>query len=105
MGGHLYVPLSRPIHLFYTMKHLRKLHKQFAHTPATKLYDLLKTSGAKAVTLKTPEKLEYLVSICEPCQKIKTAPKRYYATMGAKNTRFNAKVYIDFIYIEGASVL
>ena len=25
--------------------------------------------------------------------------------MGAKNTRFNAKVYIDFMYIEGPPVL
>ena len=36
---------------------------------------------------------------------MRTALKRYHVTMGAENTRFNAKLYVDFLYIEGASVL
>ena len=36
-GDHLYVPLSTPIQLFYTMARLRKLHKQFSHPSETKL--------------------------------------------------------------------
>ena len=72
---HLYVPLSTSIQLFYTMAQLQKLHKKFAQPSATKLYDLLKSAGTKAVATKTPEKIEYLVSTFEPCQKIGTAPK------------------------------
>ena len=59
-GDHLYVPLSTPIQFFYTMTQLQKLHKKFAHPSATKLYDLLKAAGTKALTPKTLEKLEYL---------------------------------------------
>ena len=86
------------------MEQLRKLHKQVAHPSATKLYDLLKIAGTKAVIPKTLENLEYLVSTCEPCRKIRTAPKRYLATLEAENTRFNAKVNINFMYIEGTPV-
>ena len=99
---HLYVPLSTPIQLFYTMAQLGKLHKQFAHPSAIKLFNLLKSAGTRAVTSKTLEKLEYLISTCEPCPKAKTVSKRYRVIIGAENARINAKVYIDFMYIEGA---
>ena len=101
----MYVSQSAPIQLFYTIAQLWKLHKKFAQPSATKPYDLLKTAGAKTVTPKTFEKLEYLVSTCEPCQKIRTALKRYGVTYKAETDRFNAKLYIDFMYIEGASLL
>ena len=52
-GDPLYVPLSTLIEVFYAMVQLRKLHKQFAHPAATKLYDLLKTVETKSITLKT----------------------------------------------------
>ena len=84
---------------------MRKLHKQFAHPSAVKLYDLLKASGINAVTPRTLEKLEYISFTCEPCQKIRTAPKRYRVTIGVDNTHLNAKVYIDFMYIEGVPLL
>ena len=59
----------------------------------------------KSITPKYPEKLENFLSTYEPCQKIRTASKRYRVTMGAENTRFNAKVNLDFMCIEGTSVL
>ena len=101
----MYAPLSTPIQLFFTMAQLRKLHKQFAHPSVTKQYDLLKSAETKAITPKTLEKLEYLVSTCELCQMIRTAPKRYRVSMVAENTRFNATVYINFMCIEGAPAL
>ena len=69
------------------------------------LHDLLKASGLNAVTPNTPEKLGYTISTCEPCQKIRASPKRYRVTMGADNIRFNVKVYVGFLYIEGVPVL
>ena len=36
---------------------------------------------------------------------IRAALKRYHASMGAENTRYNAKVNINFMPIEGDSVL
>ena len=64
-----------------------------------------KKAGTKTVTAETLWKLEYLVSTCEPCLKIMTAPKRYHVAMGVEHTRFKAQVYIDFMYTEGYPVL
>ena len=75
-GDHLYARLFTPIQLFYTILQLRKLHKQFVHPSATKLYNLLKAAGTKALILKTIEKLKHLLSTCEPYQRIRNAPKR-----------------------------
>ena len=97
---HLYIPLKALIQSFYTMSQLRKLHNHFAHTAAVKLYNLLKWACLEALNPKTLEKLEYIVSKCEPRQKIRTAPKRYRITMWAESTRFNPKVSIDFMYPE-----
>ena len=72
----LYVPLSSLIQLFCSMAQLRKLHEQFAHPSTTKLYDLLRTAGKKAIAPKTLDRLEYLVPACKPYQQIRTAPKR-----------------------------
>ena len=78
---HLYVPLKAPLQFFYTTAQLRKLHTQFAHPSAIRLYDLLKTSRMKAATPKTLEKFEYIVSACEPCLKTRAAPTRYLVTI------------------------
>ena len=45
-------------HAFYAMKRLRKLHKQFAHPNADKLYNLLKIAGLEGVNLQTLKILE-----------------------------------------------
>ena len=55
--------------------------------------------------LKAFKKLEYLVSIRAPCQKIGTTPRRYSVTIRAENSRFKGKVYIDVKYNEKAHVL
>ena len=65
--------MSTSIELFYAVTQLRKLHKQFDHPSKTKLFDLLKTAGVQVVSRKTLENQEYLVSIYEPYQKIRTA--------------------------------
>ena len=74
-GEYLYISLSTSIQLFYTMEKLWMLQKLFINPSETKLHDPLRTAGTKNVAPKTLEKLEYLVSTCDPCQKIGTAPK------------------------------
>ena len=74
-GEYLYVPPSTSTQLFYNIKKLRDLRKQLANLSATRLCKIMKKAGTKAVSQKTLERLEYLLSTCEPCQKIKTVPK------------------------------
>ena len=55
---------------------------------------------------KDPERqLRYIVSACEPSQKIKTKPKQHCVTKVAINNWYKVEVYVDFMYIEGAYVL
>ena len=81
------------------------LQKQFAHTLAIKVDDLLKSFGFLALTPETFRRLECISSKCKSCQKIGTVPKRYRVRIKADNTHFKAKVHIDFMYIEESSVL
>ena len=67
VDSHLYAKMSIPSQIFYTSAQLRKLHRQFCHPLAEKLYNLLKTAGVEAVTPKTLEKLEHIARTCELC--------------------------------------
>ena len=104
-NGHLYAQMSFPCFTFYTAAQLEKLHRQFAHPSAGKLYNLLKRAGLEAVDAKTLERLEEIVSRCEPCQKIRNAPLRFRVLIGHENVRFNARAYIDIMYLDGRPVL
>ena len=64
------------------------------------MHSLLKASGRHALAPNTPEELEYIMSACELCLTIRTAPRRYRVTMGAEIPHFNAEVYFDLMYIE-----
>ena len=103
--GHLYAGMCFPTTTFYTVKQLEKLHRQFAHPSAEKLYNLLKTAGLKAVDASTHKLLEDIAARCEPCQRIRNAPRRFRVTLGQENVRFNADVYVDIMYIDGRPVL
>ena len=90
---------------FYTTAQLQKFHRQFAHPSAGTLYNLLKKAGLEAVDAKTMEQLEDIVSRCEPCQRIRNAPLRFRVSMGHEDVRFNARAYIDIMYLDGRPVL
>ena len=104
-NGHLYARMRFMNYTFYTTAQLQKLHRQFAHPSAGKLYNLLKRAGLEAVDSKTLEQLEEIVSRCEPCQRIRNAPLRFRVSAGHENVRFNAFAYIDIMYLDGRPVL
>ncbi len=103
--GHLYARMNFPVVIFYTTKQLLRLHRQFAHSSAEKLYNLLKIAGLDAVGRQTLEKLEGRVSRYEPCQRIRNAQRRFRVTLGQEIVRFNAEAYIDIIYLDSRPVL
>ena len=59
----------------------------------------------EAVTSETLENLETKVARCEPCQKVVNTPSRFKVSMDAENVRFNSRVCIDIMYIDGKPVL
>lgn len=103
--GHLYSEMSFPRTTFYPVAQLQKMHRQFALSSATKLYNLLKRAGLEAVNSETLERLNDIVSKFEPCQRIRNAPLRFRVSMGHGDVRFHARAYIDIMYLDGRPVL
>ena len=105
VNDHIYVQMYVPSCTFYVTQQLEKLYRQFAHPSSKKLYNLLKRAGLEAVDSDTLRKLEQIVSRCDPCQRIKIAPLRFRVTLDQENTRFNSKVYMNLLHLEGEYVL
>ena len=84
---------------------MRKLHKQYAHPSADRLYNLLKTAGLETVDQKTLKVLEDIMARCDLCQRIGAAAPRLRVTMGYENTWFNSKVYMNVPEVDSRKVL
>ena len=102
---HIYAPLKFLRCTFCKLSQLLKMHRQFAHPSAEKLYNLLKIAGLGAVDSSTLHQLKEIVASCEPCQRIKNVPLRFRISMGHANARFNAQAYIDIMYLDRRPVL
>lgn len=102
---YLYAKMSLPSTTFYTTAKLSKLHQQFPHPSALKLYNLLCRGGLEAVGKDTLERMNQIFARCEPCQRIRNAPFRFRVTMGHEDVRFNARVFMDIVYLDGRPVL
>ena len=103
--GHLYASMCFAVSTFYKTVQLRKLHRSFFHPSAEKLYNLLERAGLEAVTSETLERLKGIVVSYEPCQRIRNAPLRFRVTIGHENVRFNARAFVDIMYLVGKPVL
>jgi len=82
---------------FYTQQQLTKLHRQFSHPSAGKLYRLLQRARPEDTTPETLKELKELSSRCDPCQRIQPAPTRFRVSLGAEDVRFMG------VYLHGAT--
>ena len=103
--GHLYSSMCFSVSTFYITVQLWKLHRNFAHPSAEKLYNLLERAGLESVTSETLERLKGIVASCEPCQGNRNAPLRFRVIIGHENVRFNARALIDIMYLDGKPAL
>ena len=102
---HSYVPLRIDTPTYFTRSQLHKLHRQFFHPSAEKLYNLLNRSRPEETTPKTLEILKDISKRCDPCQKIRRVPTRFRVTLGSENVRFNERIMMDIMYIGHSPVL
>ena len=102
---HVYVEMVLPTYMFYTIQQLEKLHRLFAHPSADKLYKLLKRAGREHVTTETLKTLKKLQQRFKTCQRVANAPSHFKVSLGNEDTRFNRRVFIDIVYIDGREVL
>ena len=103
--GHIYASFVFSPRMYFTRIQLMKLHKKFAHPSAQKLCNLLKSSRPEDATPETLRILEGLAKRCDPCQRIQNAPNRFCVSFGVENVRFNERLLIDIMYLEGKAVL
>ena len=104
-SGHVYVEMDFPSSGMLTRSQLGKLHKQFFHPFAEKLFNLLKKARPEETTAGTVSILQDLSKRRDPCQRIHTAPTRFRVSFGAENARFNERVLLDIVTIDGKPVL
>lgn len=102
---HLYAKMDLMASTYFTRTQLLKLHKQFYHPSAQKLFNLLKKARPQEASPETLRILKEISKNCDPCQRISTAPKRFRVTLGSEHVQFNERILIDLMYIEGKPIL
>lgn len=103
--GHVYVDIAKDERIFFSAAQLQKLHRQFVHPSANKLYNLLKKARPSDTTSETLEALQELTRRCDACQRIQNAPVRFRVSLGSENLQFNEDVFMDIMYLEHKPVL
>jgi len=104
-SGHVYVSMDIGQHTFFSVAQVQRLHRQFYHPSAEKLFQLLRKARPEDVTPETLKVLEDLGKRCDPCQRIQTAPVRFKVSFGAEHVRFNERIMMDVMSIDGAPIL
>ena len=94
-----------PPKIYFTRAQLWKLHRQFFHPSAQKLFNLLRRTRPEEATPETLNTLRNLSKRCDPCQRIQNAPTRFRVSFGAETVRFNERILLDVMYIDGKPVL
>lgn len=104
-SSHVYVKIDTSTRIHFTRAQLSKLHRQFFHPSASKLYNLLKKARPDEVDLETLETLQDISKRCDPCQRIKPAATRFRVSFGAEDVRFNERLLIDLMFIGTKPIL
>lgn len=99
-GSHVHAEIAIPEQVCFSRQELHKLHRQFVHPFADKLYKLLRKARPKETKLKTLKVLENLSKHCDPCQRIQQTPTRFRVSIGTEDLKCNKDICMDIIYIE-----
>ena len=102
---HTYVPFDVGTQNFFTRAQLHKLQRQFFHPSAIRLFNLLKRARPEHATPETREILEEISRRCDPCQRIKPGPTRFRVSFGTEDGRFNERIMMDIMILDGEPVL
>lgn len=103
--GHVYADIAKANQVCFTRHKLEKLHRQFVHPSADKLFKLLRKTKPEETTPETLKILEDITRRCDPCQRIQPAPVRFRVSLGAEEIRFNEELLMDIMYIGSDPVL
>ena len=104
-SNHIYVKISMPINAHFSRAQLMKIHRNFYHPSAGKLFNLLLKSRPEDATPEARKTLEDISRRCGPCQRISSAPRRFRVSFGTEHIKFNERVIMDIMYIDGEPIL
>lgn len=104
---HVYARIGvlNALDVFFTRSQLVRLHRQFFHPPVDKLFNLLRIARPEEATPETKAVLQDIKKRCDPCQRIQNAPHRFRVSFGTPEARFNERIMIDVMTIDGKKVL
>ena len=94
-SGHLFARMDCPTPIYLTKMQLNRLHKQFSHPSATKLFNVIARARPLDATPATRKILEEIGKRYDVCQRIQTAPKRFRVAIGTEDIQFNERVLMD----------
>lgn len=105
-SGHLYCNLQPPdFQIRYSRPDLLRLHRQFYHPSAGKLFALLNRADPSKANAETLRILHDIGSRCDPCQRVCNAPLRFRVSFGSDSARFNERIFMDIVYINNYPIL
>lgn len=83
--GHMFLEWTKNSHCFYTWLKLRKLHRNFSHSSAGKLFNALKPTKPQEVVEGTIRILKDRSRRFEPCQRFSQPPVRFKVKIPTKD--------------------
>ena len=102
---HVYVSFDCGTRNYFTKAQLNKLHSQFFHPSANKLFNVLRKARPEDATPETLHILRDISKRCDPCQRIKPGPTGFRVSFGTENARFNERIMADIMYIDSMPIL
>jgi Reverse transcriptase (RNA-dependent DNA polymerase) len=105
-GGHVYLEWEQLHATMFSSEQLRKLHRQFFHPSADKLYNLLKRARPEDASEETRALLQEITESCHFCQMMARKPITF-SVGSAKDPdiTFNREVALDIMYLNGRPAL
>lgn len=102
--GHPFIQWKSHISCSFTAVGLRQLHRRFCHPSIDKLVKILERSGAAGTGLDTRRVLQSIEESCDAGQTCTQELRRFNFTL-RDDKKFNRKVYVDRVHIEGKPAL
>jgi hypothetical protein len=98
-NGHLYLRWNSTPFVNYSRSQLDRLHRQFFHPSAGKLWNLLNRAYPNSVCSNTLALLKDIGSSCETCIRYSTAPISFQVRMSDEIV-FNKELKLDLMYLK-----
>lgn len=97
-NGHLYLTWNYSKCLF-TRAQLNKLHLQFYHPGARKLFNLIKRSSPDMATQQTLDVLNEISNACRTCKSLSTKPRRFVVALPEDKIILNEELALDLMWL------